>query len=47
EILIDRIMNACDTIRNNPGIFQRVHQSMHRRCNVLRCVAGHHFEHLL
>ncbi|EFN64289.1 hypothetical protein EAG_08943, partial [Camponotus floridanus] len=41
--LIDRIMNVCDTIRNNPGIFQKMRQSMHRRCNVCIKVASRTF----
>ncbi|EFN67951.1 hypothetical protein EAG_10488, partial [Camponotus floridanus] len=42
-----KIMNACETIHNNPGIFQRLRQSMRRRCNVCIKAAGRHFEHLL
>lgn len=47
ETLRLRILQSCNTIRNNPGIFERVRQSMMRR--VRSCIAsnGGHFEHLL
>lgn len=47
EVLTGRIMDAFQTVRNNPGILERVRQSMRRR--VEGCIAerGGHFQHLL
>lgn len=47
EMLRERIFAACESIRNRPGIFERVRQSMTRR--VYACIesGGGHFEHLL
>jgi hypothetical protein len=47
EALHDRIKDACQTIRNYPGIFERIPRSMMRR--VEACIESHggHFEHLL
>lgn len=45
--LTNRIENACATIRNTPGIFARVRQSMERRTAACIDVGGGHFEQLL
>lgn len=45
--LRDRIINCSTIIRNTPGIFERVRQSMRRR--LFACIEnqGSHFEHLI
>lgn len=45
--LRERVQNACQTIRNNAGIFGRVRQSLMRRANACIAANGGHFEHLL
>jgi hypothetical protein len=47
DALHHRIVDACQTIRNYPGIFERMRRSMLRR--VEACIESHggHFEHLL
>jgi hypothetical protein len=42
-----RIVDACQTIRNYPRIFQRTQQSMMRRVKACIVSHGRHFEHLL
>jgi hypothetical protein len=47
EALHHRIVDVCQTIRNYPGIFERMRRSMMKR--VEACIESHggHFEHLL
>jgi hypothetical protein len=46
EALHHRTVDACQTIRNYPGNFERIRRSMMRR--VESCIESHgHFEHLL
>lgn len=47
EDLRGRIIASCDTIRNTPGLFQNIRNSMRRR--VESCIVAHggHFQHLL
>jgi hypothetical protein len=47
EALHHRTADACQTIHNNPGIFEQMRRSM-MRC-VEACIESHarHFEHLL
>jgi len=47
EDLTARIFNACEVVQHTPGIFERVRQSMVRRCNACIELGGRHFEHLL
>lgn len=47
EDLVARIVEASETIRHMPEIFQRTQQSLLRRCNLCRNVGGRNFEHLL
>jgi hypothetical protein len=47
EALHHRIVDACQTIRNFPGIFQRMRLSMMRRVEACIESRGGHFEHLL
>ena len=47
ETLHRRVMEACETIRHNPGVFERVRQSMIRRVHAFLEARGGHFEHLL
>jgi hypothetical protein len=42
-----RIFDACHTIKNTPGIFERVRESMTRRINACIGSNGSHIEHLL
>lgn len=42
-----RIHQSCEIIRNSPGIFERVRQSMVRRTNACVEVGGGHFQQLL
>ncbi|EFN64231.1 hypothetical protein EAG_15159, partial [Camponotus floridanus] len=46
EDLVARIVEASETIRHMPEIFQRMRQSLLRRCNFCRNVGGRNFEHL-
>jgi hypothetical protein len=47
EALLHGIVDACQTICNYPGIFERMRRSMMR--HVEACIESHgrHFEHLL
>lgn len=45
--LLRRIIDACETIRNTYGIFERVRQSMTRRVDACIRENGRHIEHLL
>lgn len=47
EELRNRIMASCNTIRNTPGIFERVRQSLRRRLEACVTVGGGHFEQFL
>jgi len=47
EDLIARIVEAVHQVREMPGIFKRVRQSMLRRCELCRDVNGTNFEHLM
>lgn len=47
ETLHQRIVDACETIRNRHGIFERVQQSMIRHVHACIEAGGGHFEHLL
>jgi hypothetical protein len=47
EDLRNRIVAGCETIRNTPGIFERVRQSMRRRAEACIMAAGGHFQQLL
>ena len=47
EDFVARIVNAAAQIRETPGIFGRVRQSMARRCTVCLDVNGRLFQHLL
>ena len=46
ENLVTRIVSAAGEIRETPGIFGRVRQSMARRCTVCLDVNGRMFQHL-
>lgn len=45
--LIHRITEACETIRNTPGILERVRSSMRRRAKSCVMVDGGHFQQFL
>jgi hypothetical protein len=47
EELEDRIEGACQQIRNEPGVFERIRNSMRRRVQCCVQMQGQHFEHLL
>lgn len=47
EELRNRITEGCDTIRNTPGIFERVRRSMRRRTEACIEMEGGHFQHFL
>lgn len=47
EHLRERIISGCEYIRNMPGIFENVRQSMRRRCDACIMTTGGHFEQLL
>lgn len=47
EDLQNRILQGCDVIRNTPGIFESVRQSMRRRIAACLMARGAHFQHLL
>ena len=47
EDLVARIVSAADEVRESPGIFGRVRQSMARRRTVCLDVNGRVFQHLL
>jgi hypothetical protein len=45
--LVARIAVAAGTIREMPGIFQRVQHNMARQCRICSEVDGRHFEKIL
>jgi hypothetical protein len=45
--LHQHIVDACQTVRNYPGIFARMRRSMMRRVEACTESHGGHFEHLL
>jgi hypothetical protein len=47
EYLIDHIIEAVATIRQQPGIFEHTHQSLLRCCLLCTEFNGHTFEHAL
>lgn len=47
EELQQRVFNACDHVRNIPGIFSRVRSSMEKRIRGCIEMNGGHFQHLL
>lgn len=47
EDLRQRILDGCDSIRNTPGIFERVRESFKRRAQVCVNADGAHFEQFL
>jgi hypothetical protein len=47
EAFHHRTVDACQTIRNYPGIFERMRRSMMRRVEACTESHGGHFEHLL
>lgn len=47
EQLRNRIIVSCETIRNSPGIFQRVRESMRKRAEACIFAGGSHFDHLI
>jgi len=47
ETLLARILTACEMIRTNPGIFERMRQILLRRCHACIASQGRHFEQLL
>ena len=47
EDLLAKIMASCTHVEAIPGIFQRVRESMTRRCNLCIEANGQHFEQLL
>ncbi|GBN42518.1 hypothetical protein AVEN_208829-1 [Araneus ventricosus] len=47
EDVVARIIVTADKINTPPEIFERVHQSFLRRCELCNDKRGRHFEHLL
>ncbi|GBN20883.1 hypothetical protein AVEN_5412-1 [Araneus ventricosus] len=47
EDFVARIVVAADKINTTPGIFERVHWSCLRRCELRNDTHGRHFDHLL
>jgi hypothetical protein len=47
EVLYHRTVDACQTIHNYPGIFERMRRSMVRRVEACTESHGGHFEHFL
>ena len=47
EDLVARVVEAAARVRDRPGLFERVHQSMIRRCEACIVADGKNFEHLL
>ncbi|GBL78928.1 hypothetical protein AVEN_48900-1 [Araneus ventricosus] len=45
--LVARIVVAADKINRTPGIFERVRQSFHCRCELCNDTSDRHFEHFL
>ncbi|GFX45712.1 uncharacterized protein TNCV_1422961 [Trichonephila clavipes] len=46
EDLVDRISEGAARMREIPDIFERVHQSLHRRCQACIATRGRNFEQL-
>ena len=44
EGFVSRISEATSSVHEIPGIFERVHQSLHRRCQACITTGGHNFE---
>lgn len=47
EDLVARVVEAAARVRDRPGLFERVRQSMIRRCEACIVADGRNFEHLL
>lgn len=47
QTLQDRVFNACRNIQQQPGVFQRVRDSLRRRAEGCIAMDGRHIEHLL
>lgn len=47
EDLVARTVIAADKINTIAGIFEKVHQSYIRRCELGNATLGHHIQHLL
>ena len=47
EVLRNRIIAACEKTRNTLGIFERLQQSMRRRCEACNDAEGNHFQKFL
>jgi hypothetical protein len=47
EDLRERIVASCETIRNTPGIFERVRNSMRKRAEACLLSEGSHFQQFL
>ena len=47
EVLRNRIIAASEEIRNTLGIFERLRQSMRRRCEACIDAEGNHFQQFL
>ena len=47
EDLIGRIVEAAACVRHTPGIFEKVRNSMQRRCQACLDASGRNFEHHL
>ena len=47
EDLVARVVEAAARVRDRPGLFERVRQSMIRRCEACIVADGKNFEHLL
>jgi hypothetical protein len=47
EVLRNRIIAACEKKLNTPGIFERLRQSMRRRCEACIEAKGNHFQQFL
>lgn len=45
--LVERVTNACETIRQRPQIFRRVRRNMRRRLRACIEAQGNHFQHLM
>lgn len=47
QTLQERVVHACQHIREQAGVFQRVRDSLRRRAEACHATNGHHIEHLL
>lgn len=47
DTLRERVVNVCDAIRQQPGVFQRMRESMRRRMEGCIAMDGGHIEHML